>query len=67
MGNGCSMGVDSRKMGVYSSYTAAENPSNEELIKEEYRGIRPAPGYFTGHAAALHAGQTRNGVTLPVL
>jgi 5-methyltetrahydrofolate--homocysteine methyltransferase len=26
-------------------YTAAENLSNEELIKEEYRGIRPAPGY----------------------
>jgi 5-methyltetrahydrofolate--homocysteine methyltransferase len=26
-------------------YTTAENLSNEELIKEEYRGIRPAPGY----------------------
>ncbi|MDX2417865.1 MAG: methionine synthase, partial [Xanthomonadales bacterium] len=26
-------------------YAAAENLSNEELIKEEYRGIRPAPGY----------------------
>jgi hypothetical protein len=66
MGDGCSMDVDFRKNGVYSSYIPAENLSNEELIKEEYRGIRPAPGYFTGHAAALHAGQTRNGVTLPV-
>ncbi|MEN8206170.1 MAG: methionine synthase [Pseudomonadota bacterium] len=27
------------------AYAAAENLSNEELIKEEYRGIRPAPGY----------------------
>lgn len=26
-------------------YAAAENLSNEELIKESYRGIRPAPGY----------------------
>jgi len=26
-------------------YASAENLSNEELIKEEYRGIRPAPGY----------------------
>jgi 5-methyltetrahydrofolate--homocysteine methyltransferase len=26
-------------------YAAAENLGNEELIKEEYRGIRPAPGY----------------------
>jgi len=26
-------------------YATAENLSNEELIKEEYRGIRPAPGY----------------------
>jgi len=26
-------------------YAAAENLSNNELIKEEYRGIRPAPGY----------------------
>jgi len=26
-------------------YAPAENLSNEELIKEEYRGIRPAPGY----------------------
>jgi 5-methyltetrahydrofolate--homocysteine methyltransferase len=26
-------------------YAAAENLSNEELVKEEYRGIRPAPGY----------------------
>jgi 5-methyltetrahydrofolate--homocysteine methyltransferase len=26
-------------------YAAAENLSNKELIKEEYRGIRPAPGY----------------------
>jgi 5-methyltetrahydrofolate--homocysteine methyltransferase len=26
-------------------YAAAEQLSNEDLIKEEYRGIRPAPGY----------------------
>ena len=26
-------------------YASAENLSNEERIKEEYRGIRPAPGY----------------------
>ena len=27
------------------AYAVAENLGNEELIKEEYRGIRPAPGY----------------------
>jgi 5-methyltetrahydrofolate--homocysteine methyltransferase len=26
-------------------YAAAENLTNKELIREEYRGIRPAPGY----------------------
>jgi 5-methyltetrahydrofolate--homocysteine methyltransferase len=26
-------------------YGAAENLSNEDLIREKYRGIRPAPGY----------------------
>ena len=26
-------------------YAGGENYSNEELIKESYRGIRPAPGY----------------------
>jgi len=26
-------------------YAADENLSNQELIKEKYRGIRPAPGY----------------------
>ena len=26
-------------------YAQAENLSSEELVKEEYRGIRPAPGY----------------------
>jgi 5-methyltetrahydrofolate--homocysteine methyltransferase len=26
-------------------YAAAETLSNEELIKEQYQGIRPAPGY----------------------
>ena len=26
-------------------YASAENLSNTELIKETYRGIRPAPGY----------------------
>jgi 5-methyltetrahydrofolate--homocysteine methyltransferase len=29
----------------YWGYTPGENSSNEELIKETYRGIRPAPGY----------------------
>lgn len=29
----------------YWPYAAGENLSNEELIKETYRGIRPAPGY----------------------
>jgi 5-methyltetrahydrofolate--homocysteine methyltransferase len=29
----------------YWGYAKNENLSNEELIKEEYKGIRPAPGY----------------------
>jgi 5-methyltetrahydrofolate--homocysteine methyltransferase len=29
----------------YWGYAADENLSNQELIKEEYAGIRPAPGY----------------------
>ena len=29
----------------YWGYAADEKLSNEELIKEEYKGIRPAPGY----------------------
>ncbi|WP_348740764.1 methionine synthase [Tenacibaculum sp. 190524A05c] len=29
----------------YWGYATAENLSNEELIKESYKGIRPAPGY----------------------
>ena len=29
----------------YWGYAAEENFSNEELVKEKYRGIRPAPGY----------------------
>lgn len=29
----------------YWGYASEENLSNEELIKEEYKGIRPAPGY----------------------
>ncbi|MDF1691684.1 MAG: methionine synthase [Zhongshania sp.] len=29
----------------YWSYASDENLSNDELIKEKYRGIRPAPGY----------------------
>ncbi|HWW38316.1 vitamin B12 dependent-methionine synthase activation domain-containing protein, partial [Pedobacter sp.] len=29
----------------YWGYASEENLSNEELIKEEYAGIRPAPGY----------------------
>jgi len=29
----------------YWGYAADENLNNEELIKEKYRGIRPAPGY----------------------
>ena len=30
---------------VHWGYAAKENLTNEELIKEEYKGIRPAPGY----------------------
>jgi 5-methyltetrahydrofolate--homocysteine methyltransferase len=30
---------------TYWGYAPAESLSNEELIKEKYRGIRPAPGY----------------------
>lgn len=30
---------------LYWGYAAEENLSNEELIKEKYVGIRPAPGY----------------------
>ena len=29
----------------YWGYASSENLSNEELIKESYKGIRPAPGY----------------------
>ena len=29
----------------YWAYAKSENLSNEELIKESYKGIRPAPGY----------------------
>ncbi|BBM85646.1 methionine synthase [Candidatus Uabimicrobium amorphum] len=29
----------------YWGYSAAEDLSNEEMIKEKYQGIRPAPGY----------------------
>lgn len=29
----------------YWGYASAENLANEDLIKEEYAGIRPAPGY----------------------
>lgn len=29
----------------YWAYSSDENLSNEELIREKYRGIRPAPGY----------------------
>lgn len=29
----------------YWGYSTGEDLSNEELIREEYRGIRPAPGY----------------------
>ncbi|MGA9590908.1 MAG: methionine synthase, partial [Salegentibacter sp.] len=29
----------------YWGYASEENWSNQELIKEEYKGIRPAPGY----------------------
>jgi 5-methyltetrahydrofolate--homocysteine methyltransferase len=30
---------------TYWGYTPDENLSNQELVKEKYRGIRPAPGY----------------------
>ena len=29
----------------YWGYAADENYSNEELVRESYKGIRPAPGY----------------------
>ena len=29
----------------YSGYAADEKFTNDELIAEKYRGIRPAPGY----------------------
>ncbi|ARV09357.1 methionine synthase [Winogradskyella sp. PC-19] len=29
----------------YWGYASSENLSNQELIKEDYKGIRPAPGY----------------------
>ena len=29
----------------YWGYAPEENFSNEELIREKYQGIRPAPGY----------------------
>ena len=29
----------------YWGYDCSENLSNDELIKEKYKGIRPAPGY----------------------
>jgi len=29
----------------YWGYTADENLSNEDIIREKYNGIRPAPGY----------------------
>ena len=31
--------------GIGSAYGRDENFTNEDLIKEKYRGIRPAPGY----------------------
>jgi 5-methyltetrahydrofolate--homocysteine methyltransferase len=34
-----------RQARIAWGYGAAENLSSEELIKEKYRGIRPAPGY----------------------
>jgi 5-methyltetrahydrofolate--homocysteine methyltransferase len=29
----------------YWGYQKDENLANEQLIREEYKGIRPAPGY----------------------
>jgi 5-methyltetrahydrofolate--homocysteine methyltransferase len=34
-----------KKMREYCEYGVGENLSNEDLIYERYRGIRPAPGY----------------------
>jgi len=34
-----------KKVREYFIYGLNENLSNEELIKEKYRGVRPAPGY----------------------
>ena len=45
-------------------YAAAETLTNEQLVREEYRGIRPAPGYpacpdHTEKAQALGAARCR--------
>jgi 5-methyltetrahydrofolate--homocysteine methyltransferase len=37
--------VHERVRKEFWGYAVGENLSNEELIREEYRGIRPAPGY----------------------
>ncbi len=34
-----------KKVREYMGFGLTENLSNEELIKEKYRGVRPAPGY----------------------
>jgi 5-methyltetrahydrofolate--homocysteine methyltransferase len=41
----CAEWLHERVRKEYWGYAAAENLSNSALIKEEYKGIRPAPGY----------------------
>jgi 5-methyltetrahydrofolate--homocysteine methyltransferase len=37
--------ITHKKVREIFGYGLTENLSNEELIKEKYRGVRPAPGY----------------------
>ena len=41
---------------AFWGYNSNERLSNEELIKEKYRGIRPAPGY---PACPVHSEKTK--------
>ncbi|MCO5785982.1 methionine synthase [Pseudomonas sp. G11-1] len=41
----CAEWLHQRVRREYWGYDPEENLSNEELIKEQYKGIRPAPGY----------------------
>jgi 5-methyltetrahydrofolate--homocysteine methyltransferase len=45
LAEGCAEHMHERVRRDFWAYTAEEHLSNERLIAEEYRGIRPAPGY----------------------